>query len=218
MDDTSLVQHIERETEVTSFPLSVTDAWLEDGNETTGNQFQQPDWQVETTWGLNPISKKMRNSLLHTLYVGWKQVKLAVKYILPIIRWKSASNLLLTMRTWALASSSLRWLCGRSLTPSSSWCPSQATSQSSGSFWLTDAWGLWPITSSSTWPSLTSPWRRSTLSLTLSTRFTTTGTLVWGTAASRTSFRSRPCSHPSTQWLPSLLTGEKSPPACGAGS
>lgn len=47
MDDVGLVQHIERDTEATPFPLSVTDDWLEDGNETSGNQFQQPDWQVE---------------------------------------------------------------------------------------------------------------------------------------------------------------------------
>lgn len=32
--------------EATPFPLSVTADWLEDGNETSGNQFQQPDWQV----------------------------------------------------------------------------------------------------------------------------------------------------------------------------
>uniref|UniRef100_A0A3B5B2A8 Substance-K receptor-like n=1 Tax=Stegastes partitus TaxID=144197 RepID=A0A3B5B2A8_9TELE len=37
--------------EVTSVPLSVTADWLEDGNETTGNQFQQPDWQV-ALWAL----------------------------------------------------------------------------------------------------------------------------------------------------------------------
>lgn len=47
MDDVGLVQHIERDMEATAFPLSVTDDWLEDGNETSGNQFQQPDWQVE---------------------------------------------------------------------------------------------------------------------------------------------------------------------------
>ncbi|XP_062242887.1 substance-K receptor [Platichthys flesus] len=46
MDVDSLIQHIERDTEATSFPFSVTDDWREDGNETTGNQFQQPDWQV----------------------------------------------------------------------------------------------------------------------------------------------------------------------------
>lgn len=46
MDAESLIQHIERAMEATSFPLSVTADWLEDGNETTGNQFQQPDWQV----------------------------------------------------------------------------------------------------------------------------------------------------------------------------
>lgn len=40
------IQHIEQNMEATSFPLSVTADWLEDGNETTGNQFQQPDWQV----------------------------------------------------------------------------------------------------------------------------------------------------------------------------
>lgn len=49
MDDVGLVQHMEPETEATPFPLSVTDDWLEDGNETTGNLFQQPDWQVQTT-------------------------------------------------------------------------------------------------------------------------------------------------------------------------
>ncbi|XP_051236474.1 substance-K receptor isoform X2 [Dicentrarchus labrax] len=46
MDAEGLIQHIERDMEATSFPLSVTTDWLEDGNETTGNQFQQPDWQV----------------------------------------------------------------------------------------------------------------------------------------------------------------------------
>ncbi|TMS13440.1 Neuromedin-K receptor [Larimichthys crocea] len=46
MDADSLAQHIERDMEATSFPLSVTADRLEDGNETTGNQFQQPDWQV----------------------------------------------------------------------------------------------------------------------------------------------------------------------------
>lgn len=46
MDAVSVIQHIEQDMEATSFPLSVTDDWLEDGNETTGNQFQQPDWQV----------------------------------------------------------------------------------------------------------------------------------------------------------------------------
>lgn len=40
------VQHIDRDTEATSFPLSDTTDWLDVGNETTGNQFQQPDWQV----------------------------------------------------------------------------------------------------------------------------------------------------------------------------
>ncbi|XP_030576063.1 substance-K receptor [Archocentrus centrarchus] len=46
MDADSLIQHIERDTETTSWPLSMTTEWLEDGNETTWNQFQQPDWQV----------------------------------------------------------------------------------------------------------------------------------------------------------------------------
>ena len=49
MDVDSLIQHIERDTEATSLPLSVTADWREDGNETTGNQFQQPDWQVRGT-------------------------------------------------------------------------------------------------------------------------------------------------------------------------
>ncbi|XP_054869152.1 substance-K receptor isoform X1 [Amphiprion ocellaris] len=51
MEAESLIQHIERDMEVTSEPLSVTADWLEDGNETTGNQFQQPDWQV-ALWAL----------------------------------------------------------------------------------------------------------------------------------------------------------------------
>ncbi|KAG7236006.1 hypothetical protein INR49_001404 [Caranx melampygus] len=46
MDAESLIQHIERDMEATLLPLSVSEDWLEDGNETTGNQFQQPDWQV----------------------------------------------------------------------------------------------------------------------------------------------------------------------------
>ncbi|KAG7483448.1 substance-K receptor [Solea senegalensis] len=46
MDAESLTQHIEGDMEATSLPLSVTADWLDDGNETTGNQFQQPDWQV----------------------------------------------------------------------------------------------------------------------------------------------------------------------------
>ncbi|XP_071401229.1 substance-K receptor isoform X3 [Centroberyx affinis] len=46
MDADSLVQHTDRDMEATSLPLSVTADWLEDGNDTTGNQFQQPDWQV----------------------------------------------------------------------------------------------------------------------------------------------------------------------------
>lgn len=46
MDAERLIQHVERDMETTSFPLSVTPDWLDDGNETTENQFQQPDWQV----------------------------------------------------------------------------------------------------------------------------------------------------------------------------
>lgn len=46
MEAESFIQHVERDLEGTSLPLSVTADWLEDGNETTGNQFQQPDWQV----------------------------------------------------------------------------------------------------------------------------------------------------------------------------
>lgn len=42
----SLTQHAEQEVETTSFPLSATADWLEDANDTIGNQFQQPDWQV----------------------------------------------------------------------------------------------------------------------------------------------------------------------------
>nr|XP_020445473.1 substance-K receptor [Monopterus albus] len=44
--DASLAQQTELTMEVTSLPLSATTEWLEDGNETTGNQFQQPGWQV----------------------------------------------------------------------------------------------------------------------------------------------------------------------------
>ena len=46
MDAENPVKHIERDMEATSLPFSVTTDWLEDGNETIGNQFQQPDWQV----------------------------------------------------------------------------------------------------------------------------------------------------------------------------
>uniref|UniRef100_A0A3Q1JKT7 G-protein coupled receptors family 1 profile domain-containing protein n=1 Tax=Anabas testudineus TaxID=64144 RepID=A0A3Q1JKT7_ANATE len=46
MDTDSLIQHVERDMEATSFPLPVTTDWLDDGNETTVNLFQQPDWQV----------------------------------------------------------------------------------------------------------------------------------------------------------------------------
>ncbi|CAJ1048866.1 substance-K receptor [Xyrichtys novacula] len=46
MDAEGLIQHIERDTEATLWPLAETTDWPEDGNETFGNQFQQPDWQV----------------------------------------------------------------------------------------------------------------------------------------------------------------------------
>ncbi|XP_037650498.1 substance-K receptor isoform X1 [Sebastes umbrosus] len=47
MDVEGDIQHKERDMEGTSLPFSVTTDWLEDGgNETIGNQFQQPDWQV----------------------------------------------------------------------------------------------------------------------------------------------------------------------------
>uniref|UniRef100_A0A7N9AX71 Substance-K receptor n=1 Tax=Mastacembelus armatus TaxID=205130 RepID=A0A7N9AX71_9TELE len=46
MDAESLTQHIQQGMETTSLPLSVTSDWLEDRNETTGNQFLQPSWQV----------------------------------------------------------------------------------------------------------------------------------------------------------------------------
>ncbi|KAM7423951.1 hypothetical protein PAMA_000351 [Pampus argenteus] len=46
MEAESLIQHVERDMEGTLLPLSVTADWLEDENKTTGNQFQQPDWQV----------------------------------------------------------------------------------------------------------------------------------------------------------------------------
>lgn len=46
MDAESVFQHVERGMEATSLPFSVTTDWLEDGNETIGNQFEQADWQV----------------------------------------------------------------------------------------------------------------------------------------------------------------------------
>ncbi|XP_027869538.1 substance-K receptor [Xiphophorus couchianus] len=46
MDAESLIKHFQRDPEATLMPLSATSDWLDDGNETTGNQFQQPDWQV----------------------------------------------------------------------------------------------------------------------------------------------------------------------------
>lgn len=42
--DAEGIQHVDME--ATSWPFSVTTDWQEDGNEMTGNQFQQPDWQV----------------------------------------------------------------------------------------------------------------------------------------------------------------------------
>lgn len=51
LDAASLIQHVERDMEATSLPVSGTADWLEeDGNETTWNQFQQPDWQVGDHW------------------------------------------------------------------------------------------------------------------------------------------------------------------------
>ena len=44
--DAEGIQHVDRDMEATSWPFSVTTDWQEDGNETTGNQFKQPDWQV----------------------------------------------------------------------------------------------------------------------------------------------------------------------------
>ncbi|XP_053721297.1 substance-K receptor isoform X1 [Synchiropus splendidus] len=46
MGEESFIKHIQRDVETTLVPLSETTEWLEDGNETMGNQFQQPDWQV----------------------------------------------------------------------------------------------------------------------------------------------------------------------------
>lgn len=47
LDAVSLIQHVEPDLEATSLPGAGTADWLdEDGNETTWNQFQQPDWQV----------------------------------------------------------------------------------------------------------------------------------------------------------------------------
>lgn len=47
LDAGGLLQHAGPDGEATSLPVSVTADWLEeDGNETTWNQFQQPDWQV----------------------------------------------------------------------------------------------------------------------------------------------------------------------------
>lgn len=46
MEPESFIQHIERDTEGTPLPLSMTTDWIEDGNDTAGNQFQQPVWQV----------------------------------------------------------------------------------------------------------------------------------------------------------------------------
>lgn len=47
LDAVTLIQHVERDLQATSAPASATADWLEeDANETTWNQFQQPDWQV----------------------------------------------------------------------------------------------------------------------------------------------------------------------------
>lgn len=37
---------IQQGMEATLLPISLTTDWQDDGNETIGNQFQQPDWQV----------------------------------------------------------------------------------------------------------------------------------------------------------------------------
>lgn len=62
MDAMNLIQHVERDMEATSFPGLVTADWLEeDGNETTWNQFQQPDWQVgENGRKLDPSVRHLR--------------------------------------------------------------------------------------------------------------------------------------------------------------
>lgn len=58
LDAASLIQHVERDMEATSLPVSGTADWLEeDGNETTWNQFQQPDWQVGNNWILELDAK-----------------------------------------------------------------------------------------------------------------------------------------------------------------
>lgn len=49
MDFESLFQHVPRDTEVTTVPFLETTDWLDDGNETSQNQFHQPVWQVFTT-------------------------------------------------------------------------------------------------------------------------------------------------------------------------
>lgn len=46
MDSDSFAQHVDRDLGTTLIPFSVTSDWTEDGNETSWNQFQQPDWQV----------------------------------------------------------------------------------------------------------------------------------------------------------------------------
>ncbi|CAL1603933.1 unnamed protein product [Knipowitschia caucasica] len=46
MDIENLIQHVQRDTEVTADPLSETADWLYEGNYTSLNKFHQPGWQV----------------------------------------------------------------------------------------------------------------------------------------------------------------------------
>lgn len=67
MDTESFIQQIDQDTKSTSLPISVTTVWL-DGNDTTGNQFQQPSWQVGKSTDLRNRASYSRSVelFLHT--------------------------------------------------------------------------------------------------------------------------------------------------------
>lgn len=46
MDSDSFIHRTEGDPEATLSPFSVSSNWMDDGNETNWNQFQQPGWQV----------------------------------------------------------------------------------------------------------------------------------------------------------------------------
>lgn len=74
--------------EATSFPLSVTADWLEDGNETSGNQFQQPDWQVGeySDWSKKgPALSYWRSCVLQAIQHETKRIKMFLNILTIVV-------------------------------------------------------------------------------------------------------------------------------------